>query len=139
MKNYRIELRSIIDVDVEAATPLDAVKLAEKQNRGFKADSVFDGDKWLGIDHCNGCGVSILEGEAGGNDTEGNDYCNECFSATQEEYHNWLHQLTTLGYERKIMIPSEIKGAVDELYAEGLTPNEALERLINENLVTEIN
>jgi NAD-dependent dihydropyrimidine dehydrogenase PreA subunit len=135
MKKYTVELRATKDVEVEAESALEAVKIAKEQNPEYHAESAYDGETLSLIDTCNGCGVDMLEEDYGGNDTDGNSYCKECHSASQQEYLAWIHDLTTLGYGRGFMLSTEHNEEIDELYGDK-EPAEALEYLIENNMVT---
>jgi hypothetical protein len=140
MEKYTIQLVGNKAVEIEAATALDAVKVAEEQNPEFRADGVgfSDGD-YLGVESCGGCGIKMLENEIGGADFDGDSFCKGCYEAMQKEYHTWLHEITTLGYDRGVMITAEIKEEVDHLYSQGTEPKDALECLIADNELPKIN
>jgi len=46
------------------------------------------------------------------------------------EYYNWLHELTTIGYRKNIMIPTELMQEVKKLFNNGTPPAKALDAII---------
>jgi len=137
MKKYTVELRATKDVEIEAETPHEAIRLAIEQNPDYHPDCIFDAEgNFKSVESCNGCGLDMLDDEVGGHDTAGNSYCKECHKASQIDYREWLHELTKLGYSKGVMIPAEYKEEVDEQYGE--TPADALAYLIENNFVTKL-
>lgn len=138
MKKFTVELHATKDVEIEAETELAAIKLAIEQNPDYYAECVFDSDgNFKAIESCNGCGIDMLEDETGGTDTDGNAYCKECHEASVSEYLRWIHELTLLGYDRGVILSAEHEEDIDELYGDK-EPAEALEYLIENNMVTKI-
>lgn len=43
------------------------------------------------------------------------------------EFYEWLHQVTSLGYDENIMIPAEKGDIIENLFNLNYTPKEALE------------
>lgn len=138
MKKYTVELRASKDAEVEAESALEAVKIAREQNPDYHADGIYDNERYELVESCNGCGNDMLEEEVGGSDTDGNTYCKECYEASASEYLSWIHDLTTLGYEKGLMLSADHKEEIDELYGDK-EPAEALEYLIENNLVVKMN
>lgn len=49
----------------------------------------------------------------------------------EPKYLDWLHDLSTLGYEENIIINTSHRDAIEYFFKSGLTPPEALERYKN--------
>lgn len=138
MKKYSVDLKAFRTVEVEAETALEAVKIAKEQNPEFAAEGISSEDGQHDIEICDGCGEDMLDTEVAGSSEDGDDYCKGCWEAIQSEYLAWAHQLTTMGYEKGVMIPTESKEDVDELYSEGKEPEEALAELIKNKKVSKL-
>lgn len=46
-----------------------------------------------------------------------------------QQFLTWLHQVTTLGYDKDIFISVQMMPQVKELFSKGLTPEQALQEI----------
>jgi uncharacterized protein YutE (UPF0331/DUF86 family) len=46
-----------------------------------------------------------------------------------QEYMQWLHTVTVLGYDEGIKIPADMEEKVKKMYEDGMTPKEAVEEI----------
>lgn len=46
------------------------------------------------------------------------------------DYYQWLHKLTVIGYDHDIMIGAHLEEDVKKMFADGLTPEQAIEKIM---------
>lgn len=140
MKKYTVELHATKSVEVEVESVLDAANTAKEQNPDFIVQGVYDGKEWTDISTCNGCEEYMVEGDDTGNDTDGNQYCADCFGAAKEDYLQWLGKVVDAAKSRAVALRDEQDedyiDTLNELYGEHSDePQKVVDYLIKHEMV----